>query len=55
MLIRRGDKTELTSALLQLAENEAYREELGRCAQKSSESYKREKAVEKWIEMIEQF
>ncbi len=55
LLIRRGDKTELTSAILQLAENEACREELGRRAKKSSESYKREKAVEKWIEMIEQF
>ena len=53
LLIPRGDEDALFKAMLTLAEQEEYRERLGRQAKITAERFKKEKVAEEWAEMIE--
>jgi len=54
LMVHRGDETELFEAMLLYAENEEFREQLGREARRTAERFKREKVAEEWAELIEQ-
>lgn len=53
LLVPRGDEDALLNAMLTLAEQEDYRESLGRQAKKTAERFKRERVAQEWAEMIE--
>lgn len=53
LLVPRGDEEALTNAMLTLADQEEFREQLGRQAQKTTERFQREKVALQWKEMIE--
>ncbi len=53
LLIPRGDEDALLKAMLTLAEQEEYRERLGRQAKITAERFRKEKVAEEWTEMIE--
>ncbi len=53
LLVPRGDEEALTDAMLVLAEQEEFRERLGREAKKTAERFKREIVAQEWREMIE--
>ena len=53
LLVPRGDEDAMFKAMLTLAEQEEYREQLGKQAKKTLERFKEEKVAEEWAEMIE--
>ncbi len=53
LLVPRGDEEALTDAMLVLAEQEEFREQLGRRAKKTAERFQREIVAREWREMIE--
>ncbi len=54
LLTPRDDEEQLFKAMIRLAENDSFRETLGRNAAKSVEHFKFENAIEKWAQMIEE-
>ena len=53
LLVPRGDEDALLKAMLTLAEQDEYREQLGRQAKITSERFREEKVAEEWAELIE--
>lgn len=54
LLIQRGNEEELLAAMLLLADNDTYREQLGHEAIITAERFKRDKVAEKWAQLAEQ-
>ena len=54
LLTPRDDEDQLFKAMIRLAENDSFRETLGRNAAKSVDHFKFENAIEKWAQMIEE-
>lgn len=53
LLVPRGDEDAMVKAMLTLAEQEEYREQLGKQAKVTLERFKEERVAEEWAEMIE--